>query len=106
MLGKLELQKVIYAPEMVVSVISTIALTRRGFAFVHQRDEGRIIDKNQEILLKSKYNDDERLFLVLYAETRSYEGIKPKGVKAYTAKQRSTTTKSVEEFVKWHRRLG
>jgi hypothetical protein len=45
-LGKLELQKFIYAPEMEVSVISTIALTRHGFAFIHQGDEGRIIDKN------------------------------------------------------------
>ena len=70
MLGKLELQNVIYAPDMEVSVISTIALTRRGFIFIHQGAEGRIIDKNQEVLLKTKYNDDEGLFVVPYADTR------------------------------------
>jgi hypothetical protein len=63
MLGKLELQKVIYAPDMEVSVISTIALTRRGFTFVHQSDEGRIIDKNQEVLLKTAVIPSAPIFL-------------------------------------------
>ena len=109
--GKLVLTNMLYAPEMEVSVMSIRALTRQGFMVIHHGDEGLVIDgKEQQVLLRSKYDEAEGLFMVSHTLTHS-DNINKHSINAYTSRSNfkhtsENTSKSVSEFIKWHRRLG
>jgi hypothetical protein len=100
-LGKLELKDVIFAPAMEVNLISTRALTAKGYMLLHKGVKGFVLDNEWETLLETTYDIEEGLYVVPNSVVR---GTMAKAT--ISADTTSSTSKKTEEFVKWHRRLG
>ena len=105
-LAQLVLRKVIYALALEVSVLSIRALILQRLTIMQRGDERFIVGSNAEVLLVTKYDETEGLFVVVYADVKGND----KQVKAITSRfrqsirfnhcRRSTTIKSVYEFLK------
>lgn len=102
-LGRLDLKQVVHAPDMEISVLSIRKLTGEGLSVLHREDVGLVMDKDAEILLTTRYDDTEGLYIVPNQQVKNSAN----NTTRITVSRRSRTSdRSLEEYNLWHRRLG
>lgn len=102
-LGGVYLKRVLYAPEMELSLLSTIQLAKEGYVIVHRDNVGLIIDpKTQKTLLQTHYNEAEGLYIINSSQLRANERLRATVVRT----SQEDNELRVTEYLRWHKRLG